>query len=86
MDLHAYSIRDKKGEMFSPPFYQATHGLAERAFTKAATDPQSNVNQYPGDFDLYHIGTFNDQTGKFSPLDSPVHQLSALQVHNKTND
>lgn len=80
MQLNVYSIRDAKAEYFATPFFQATHGLAERQFTDLVNNEKSQVYKYPQDFDLYHLGTYDDSTGKIFPLDTPVHQLKAIQV------
>lgn len=80
MILKVYSIRDAKAEIFNPPFYKHTHGEAERDFKKITNDPKSFVNQFPEDFDLYYLGLFDDNTGKFQPLDTPEHQLKAIML------
>lgn len=80
MELRAYSIRDSKGEVFHPPFYKKTHGEAERDFTSLVRDDKSQVGSYPDDYDLYHVGMWDDQSGKFSPLDTPQHIVKAVQL------
>ena len=52
MILKVYSIRDEKAETFGSPFYQATHGLAERSFRQVVSDEKTNVNKFPEDYDL----------------------------------
>lgn len=79
MLLKMYSIRDAKGEIFNAPFYKKTHGEAERDFAELCKDEKSLVNKYPEDFDLYHVGIYDDQTGKISSLDTPQHILKAVQ-------
>lgn len=86
MRLLAYSVRDSKGEVFSPPFYQKTHGEAERSFNKLVHDDKSMVCQYPDDFDLYHVGEFDDQTGVFKSLESPQHITKAVMMISKRNE
>lgn len=80
MLLKAFTIRDTKAEVFNTPFFQKTHGEAERSFKKLATDPQSMVGQYPDDYDLYYIGEYDDQTGKLIVTDSPQHVAKAIMV------
>lgn len=79
----AFSIRDAKTESFGPPFCQNTHGEAERTFHQLATSPDQKISKYPEDFDLYHVGEYDDQSGKFFPLDTPQHMLKAVQVINR---
>lgn len=77
MRLMIFAIHDTKGEVFRSPFYQRTHGEAERSFKQLLDDPQSMVNKYPEDFDLYHLGEYDERTGKIFPLESPKHVLKA---------
>lgn len=83
MILNVYSVRDSKADTFSPPFFNATHGIAERNFQNLVNDPQSQVNRYPTDFDLYYLGKYDDNTGKFESLDTPQHQMKAVQLLNQ---
>lgn len=80
MQLKMYSIRDSKGEIFHPPYFKRTHGEAERDFSTLASDQKSGVGQYPEDYDLYYIGTYDDQTGKIQPEVTPQHILKAISV------
>lgn len=80
MDLKMYSIRDQKGETFSPPFFKHMHGEAERDFVQLVRDPKSTISQFPEDFDLYHIGTYNTKTGVACPLDTPQHMMKAINA------
>jgi len=85
MQLKIYTIRDSKGEFYGPPFFQKTHGEAERSFHTLVNDPKSNVNTYPEDFDLYHLGEYDDQTGKIRPLDTPSHIIKAIALKTTVN-
>lgn len=80
MELKAFSIRDQKAEVFNTPFFQKTHGEAERAFRELLSDPKSMPSKYPDDYDLYFIGTYNDQTGVITPLDTPQHLAKAVTL------
>lgn len=83
MELKAFSIRDSKGEIFNSPFFKKTLGEAERDFTELCRDEKSMVQKYPEDFDLYYIGTYDDQTGVFKSLATPQHMIKAVQVLNR---
>lgn len=80
MTLKMYSIRDAKSESFNPPFFQPTHGVAERAFKELVNDPKSNANKYPEDYDLYYLGEYDDNTGKLAAKDTPEHMVKAVNV------
>lgn len=80
MKLKIYSIRDSKAEIFNTPFYQKTHGEAERNFRSLVNDEKSQVNKYPEDYALWYLGEYDDNTGSFTTLDQPQHILNAVQV------
>lgn len=80
MILKIYSIRDSKGEMYGPPFFQKTAGEAERSFRTLVNDEKSMTSKYPEDFDLYYLGDYDDQIGKITPLDTPSHLCKAIQL------
>lgn len=80
MELKMYSIRDSKSQIFNPPFYKKTHGEAERDFSTLVKDEKSMIAQYPEDFDLYYVGTYQDDTGTIQSLDTPQHIIKAVNA------
>lgn len=78
MTLNAYSIRDQKAEIFHVPHFKLTHGEAERDFRQLVNDEKSKLNKFPEDYDLYFVGTYDDQTGVFKPLSTPQHVIKAV--------
>lgn len=75
-----YTIKDAKSESFNPPFFNHTHGEAERNFQELVNDNSSFVSKYPEDYDLYYLGTYDERTGKFDPLETPEHVVKAVQL------
>lgn len=80
MKYLVYAIKDTASGSFSPPFYQQTHGLAERAFKDAANDPQSSINRHPHDYHLFHLGNWDTESGLFTSLPAPEHMQDAMSV------
>jgi len=80
MNLRAYSIRDAKCEIFHPPWYAKTHGEAERIFAQSVNDEKTMLSKFPEDFDLYFVGEYDETSGVFRSLDTPQHQLKAVQL------
>lgn len=72
-----YAIRDSKAETYFNPFYSGTQGEAERQFAAVTNDPKSTICQFPDDFDLFHIGEYDTNTGKLNALDTPSHIIKA---------
>lgn len=80
-----YAVKDTKAGVFNTPFFQHTHGSAERSFQELVRDPQSLCSKYPGDYDLYFIGYMFDETGEFKPEKNPLHIVSGSQLANGPN-
>jgi len=59
MQLKAFSIKDLKGA-FSAPFFAPSLGDGERTFMRLARDSNTTVGQFPEDYELYLVGTFDD--------------------------
>lgn len=80
MKMKVFAIRDGKAEIYFPPFFQKTHGEAERSLRELMRDESSMVAKYPEDYDLYFLGEYDDQSGKMSLQDTPQHVLKAIQL------
>lgn len=62
------AIRDEKTGAFLAPVPQSTPGEAERWYTTVVRTPGNIISQFPGDFPLYEVGTFDEFTGTVAPL------------------
>ena len=69
MTLNVYSIKDSKAGTFSNPYYSINDSTAIRSFEQAAADPSTTISQFPTDYSLYKLGTFDDSSGTISRLD-----------------
>lgn len=98
MKYNLYSVEDVKAARFNPPFTADTHVDAIRAFAKPCQNPESLWNQYPTDYRLMFIGTFDNITGEVksqngtfisSALDhqpKPTAQNVAVPMENGLNE
>lgn len=63
--MDVYTVRDNKAGTFNTPFFQPTDIHALRAFktevNRAAAD--NMIYLYPEEFDLVHIGNFDEKKG-----------------------
>lgn len=61
------SVRDRAADAYGRPFFVAALGQAIRSFTDEVNKkgPDNTIGSHPEDFDLYHLGTFDDATGTF---------------------
>lgn len=79
--LKIYTIRDSKGEYYTAPFFKNTDAEAIRDFRGLATDDKSTISKNPEDYDLYRLGTFDNQTGHIVPEKSPEHLVKANNIN-----
>lgn len=63
MITNLYSVFDLKANAFMPIFFAVNDAVAIRSFIAACTDDGHNFASTPEDYCLYHVGTFNDETG-----------------------
>lgn len=78
-----FSICDSKAAIFYPPMFKGTHGEAEREFQNLANHKETSIGRNPEDFDMYYLGTYDNNTGKMTPLDTPQHVQKAVFLIKK---
>lgn len=76
------SVWDAKAEAFGKPIFVQSHGAAVRSFADAVNSPEKEHDfaKYPQDFTLFAMGDFDDQTGKFTILRSPLELAKAISL------
>lgn len=67
---YAYTVKDTAAEAYLPPFFMQSRGAALRAFADAVKDPQHQFAKHPEDYFLFEMGTFDEQTGIFTPYET----------------
>lgn len=67
-----FSVFDTKAQAFLPPFYATNGAVACRMMLDACSDPKHPFNVHSGDYNLFQVASFDDDTGRFDPLDSFV--------------
>jgi hypothetical protein len=76
------SVKDRAADVFNRPFFVPHRNVAVRDFTdevnRVAADNQ--LNKHPDDFDLYLLGTFDDNAGTFDMEEQPVVLVRAKDV------
>lgn len=86
MILKVFSVRDSKGNVFNTPFCKHNERDAIYDFKRLVNDKQTLPGQYPKDFDLYVLGTYDDQTGKFACLDQAQHLEEGIRLLDVTQE
>lgn len=83
--INVYTVRDNKTSTFGRPFFETNHETARRALSVQVNgDPQRDLlAAFPGDFELFWLGAFDDESGLFELMPTPVSQylLASLKRH-----
>lgn len=69
-----FNLLDVKTKVYDTPFCAKTFGEMERMFktTLSSGSKNSLICQYPKDFLVYHIGSYDEENGRINLLDNPV--------------
>lgn len=71
MKFQICAIRDRAVASFQRPFFAPAIGAAIRAFGDEINRQGSEMHAHPSDYDLFHLGEFDDETAKFTTLEQP---------------
>lgn len=65
--LHnVFSVYDEKAEAYLPVFQLPTSPMATRIFGECVNSREHQFGKHPGDYTLFLVGTFNDETGEIN--------------------
>lgn len=59
------TIKDRAIDAYLRPFCVTAIGQATRIFTDEINNPQGDMFKHPMDYDLYHLGQWDDNTATF---------------------
>ncbi len=76
--MKVFSIFDAKVSAYMQPFFSRTAGEATRAFADLVGEAQHPVAKHPGDYTLFELGEFDDQTGVLTSHVAPLNLGTAL--------
>lgn len=67
MRYHVLAIRDRAADVFGVPHFVASVGAGIRSFGDEVNraDTTNPLYNHPDDFDLYHLGEYDDSNGVF---------------------
>jgi len=80
MVLQFFAVKDIKGNIFNRPFPEINQVNAIRGLSVVVNDPNSQISHFPQDFELFRVGTFNDETGIIIAEERPVFIESAFNL------
>lgn len=83
MNHYLVAVKDRAIDAFMRPFTVRAKQEAIRSFTEEAQKPESEISKHPEDYDLYFLGTFEDQTGKLESPEQPQLLVRAQDLTTK---
>lgn len=83
--LQVLAIRDRQLNGYMQPFTAHTVGLGLRAFSDLVNANDSEMHKHPEDYELYHVGEFDEQTGILQPCMDANGKPQPQQVALATN-
>lgn len=79
--MQIVSIYDSAAEAFSRPVFTASKGVAVRSFAQEVNDPANkDLHQHTEQFQMFDLGTWDDETGKFEQPAQPVLITAAISL------
>ena len=79
MKLEMFSVYDEKAIAFLRPFCMPNINMAVRGIKDSACEPDHAFTRNPGDYALYQIGTFDEDTSELIGYKPPILILSITQ-------
>lgn len=80
MKTKIYAVYDSKAEAYMQPFFMQSRGIAMRSWEDIANDEKSQICKTPGDFTLFELGEWDEQTGVITMHESQVNLGLAIHV------
>lgn len=87
MKILVVSVKDRALDAYGNPFYVHALGQAIRSFSDEINRnaPDNTMYNHAGDYDLYHLGTYDNDTGTFENEERPI-QIAIgknLKIHQE---
>jgi hypothetical protein len=83
--INVYCTYDNKTESYNQPMFY----LEEEACVKALSyfiNSEEGLNEVnPVDYELFHLGKYDPQTGKFELLEAPKHLMNLRKLKGDEN-
>lgn len=64
--MKMFSVYDRKVEAYTFPFTARSYGEAERMIENTRKDRTTSLGMNPGDYVVYYLGEFDEDTGTFT--------------------
>lgn len=71
MLVRLYSVYDRVAHLYADPFTAVNDATAMRSFTLAVSSPESMLYAAPQDFQLWYLGSLDNNSGELLAYDDP---------------
>lgn len=82
--LKVYAVHDTQIGAYARPFFMRTRGEALRSWQDACNDSTMDMCKYPHDYALFELAEFDEETGTFNNLMTPMNLGLANQFKKET--
>lgn len=69
--LKIFNVYDSKVGAYIEPIFKRSTGEALRCFIASVNSPGHDFGKFAGDYTLFELGIYDDETAKFSLLPTP---------------
>lgn len=73
------SVLDMVAHQYGRPFFTINEGSAIRGFSDEINNPESVLFRHPTDYQLFSLGSFDDETAQVEQASSPKLLISGSQ-------
>lgn len=73
-----YSMYDNKAEIYNKPLYMKTWTEIEEAVNAMLEQDSEIIN--PKDYDVFHMGEYDEHNGKYIIYEAPKHVMNLQQL------
>lgn len=77
--LNVYTIRDVRTEAYGRPMFVQNDMVLERSLLDALNDPDHPFSSHSNDYQVFRLGTYDDNTGKFD-VHAPEHMYNVFEL------
>lgn len=82
--MKMFAIYDSKAEAYLAPIFCPTTAVALRMFRQAAEEEGHTFHKHAGDYTLFELGEWNEQTAVTTQLNAQVNLGTALMHQRPT--
>lgn len=77
------AVRDSAVDAYARPFFVPSTAVAVRSFRDEVNRAESPMHAHPGDYELFELGSFDEESGKFENLASVRSLVRGADVKEK---